>query len=411
MFQAPPPRRPLRKLVLGAGALLLLAVGLWFGGHPGWLPSPLRSAFVSESQNQRLENQVYGLLTKDYYRKLSRTTLVNDGLAGAVASLGDPYSHYYDPTNYQAFQDTTTNPQIDGGIGVAIQAFAKGGLVVGEAYPGTPAAKAGIATGDTIIGADGHSFAGRSQNFAVDLIKGKVGTTVTLRVRHRHTTRTVHVRRADIDVPVASSVLLHHHGIKIGYVDLTQFSENAGAEVRAQVQKMRREGARALILDLRDNGGGLLEQAVATASIFIQSGTIVTTDGRSIPRQVYLAKGDAIPASIPLVVLVNRDTASSAEIVSAALQQRGRAKLVGTHTYGKGVFQEIQPLLNGGALDFTVGEYFTPDGENLGAGGKSTTPSGRWVKRGPGITPNVYAGGSAAHQLAVAERVVVSKLR
>jgi carboxyl-terminal processing protease len=410
MFQAAPPRRTLRNLLLGAAGLILLVIGLWFGGHPSWLPSPLRSAFVSETKDQRLENQVYGLLTKDYYRSLNRTTLVNDGLAGAVASLDDPYSHYYDPSNYQDFQDTTTNPQIDGGIGVAVQAFTAGGLLVGEAYPGTPAAKAGIVAGDTIIAADGHSFTGRSQNYAVDLIKGKVGTTVTLRVRHHHSTKTIQVRRADINIPVASSTLLHHDGVKIGYVDLTQFSENAGAEVRAQVQKMRQKGARALILDLRDNGGGLLEQAVATASVFIQSGTIVSTDGRSIPRQVYLAKGDAIPASIPLVVLVNRDTASSAEIVSAALQQRGRATLVGTHTYGKGVFQEIQPLLNGGALDFTVGEYFTPDGENLGAGGKSTTPSGRWVKRGPGIAPNVEANG-AAHQLAVAERVVVSKLK
>jgi carboxyl-terminal processing protease len=410
MFEAPPPRRTLRNLLLGAGGLVLLVVGLWFGGHPSWLPSPLRSAFVSESKNQKLENQVYGLLTKEYYRNLSRTALVNDGLAGAVASLDDPYSHYYDPSNYQNFQDTTTNPQIDGGIGVGIEAFTSSGLLIGEAYPGTPAAKAGIDAGDTIVGADGHSFAGRSQNFAVDLIKGRVGTMVTLRVRHGHTTRTVEVRRADIDIPVASSDLLHHDGVKIGYVDLSQFSENAGAEVRAQVQKMRGKGARALILDLRDNGGGLLEQAVATASIFIQSGTIVSTDGRAIPRQVYLAKGDAIPASIPLVVLVNRDTASSAEIVTAALKQRGRATVVGTHTYGKGVFQEIEPLLNGGALDFTVGEYFTPDGENLGAGGKSTTPSGRWVKRGPGIAPNVAATGTA-HQLAVAERVAVSKLR
>ncbi|HLI58952.1 MAG TPA: S41 family peptidase [Solirubrobacteraceae bacterium] len=401
----------MRRVLLGAGGLLLLAIGLWFGGHPGWLPGPLRAAFVSESMDQRLENQVYGLLTREYYRKLNRTALVNDGLAGAVASLNDPYSHYYDPSNYRAFQDTTTNPQINGGIGVGIEAFTNGGLLVGEAYPGTPAAKAGIVAGDTILGADGHSFAGRSQNFAVSLIKGKVGTVVTLRVRHHGRVRTVRVRRADINVPVASSAMLHHDGVRIGYVDLTQFSENAGAEVRAQVQKMRREGAQALILDLRDNGGGLLAQAVATASIFIRSGTIVSTDGRAIPRQVYLAKGNAIPASIPLVVLVNRNTASSAEIVSAALKQRGRATLVGTRTYGKGVFQEIQPLINGGALDFTVGEYFTPDGENLGAGGTSRTPSGRWVHRGPGIAPNVYAGGSLSHQLAVAERVAVSKLR
>ncbi len=410
MFQAPPPRTTLRRLLFGAGGLLLLVVGLWFGGHPSWLPSPLRSAFVSESKDQRLENQVYGLLTHDYYRTLSRTALVNDGLAGAVASLNDPYSHYYDPSNYHNFQDTTTNPQIEGGIGVAVQSFTDGGLVVGEAYPGTPAAKAGIVPGDSILAADGHSFAGRSQGFAIGQILGKAGTTVTLRVRHHRTTRTIRVVRETISVPVASSKLLHHNGAKVGYVDLTQFSENAGAEVRAQVQKMRKAGARALILDLRDNGGGLLEQAVATASIFIESGTIVSTDGRSISRQVYLAKGDAIPASIPLVVLVNRNTASSAEIVSAALQQRGRATLVGTHTYGKGVFQEIQPLLNGGALDFTVGEYFTPNGENLGAGGKSRTPSGRWVQRGPGIAPDVEANG-AAHQLAVAERIVVSKLK
>lgn len=402
----------LPRFLIGVGALLLLAIGLWFGGHPGWLPSPLRSAFVAESATQRLENQVYGLLTHEYYRKLSRTELVNQGLAGAVASLGDPYSHYYDPSNYRSFQDTTTNPQIDGGIGIGIGAVTKqGGLVVGEAYPGAPAARAGLVAGDVILAADGHSFTGHPEAYAVNLIKGKVGTSVELRVEHRHATRTVHVTRANVDVPVASGRLLRYHGVKIGDVYLQQFSQNAGAEVRVQVQKLRREGARALILDLRDNGGGLLAQAVTTASIFIERGTIVSTDGRSIPREVYMAKGDAIPASIPLVVLVNRNTASSAEIVSAALKQQGRATLVGTRTYGKGVFQEIQPLLNGGALDFTVGEYFTPNGENLGAGGRSTTPSSTWVKRGAGIQPDVYAGGSTVHQLRVAERVAASKLR
>jgi carboxyl-terminal processing protease len=407
MFEASPRPRPLRNLALGVGALFLLAVGLWFGGHPSWLPSPLRSAFVSESANQKLENQVYGLLTRDYYRKLNRTTLVNDGLAGAVTSLNDPYSHYYDPSNYHSFQDKTTNPQDDGGIGVGIEAFTKGGLVISEVYPGSPAQKAGIVPGDVILGADGRSFAGHGQNFAVDLVLGRSGSSVTLTVKRHGATRHVRVTRANVMVPVAFSRLLHYHGVKIGYVDLTQFAENAGAEVRTQVDKMRKAGAQALILDLRDNGGGLLEQAVATASIFIQSGTIVSTAGRAIAREVYFAKGDAIPASIPLVVLVNRDTASSAEIVTAALKQRGRATIVGTHTYGKGVFQEIQPLRNGGALDFTVGHYYTPDGENLG--GK------RGVTRGPGIAPDVYAAEPAHdkvdHQLQVAERVVAAKLR
>jgi carboxyl-terminal processing protease len=406
MFPAPPRSRTPRNLAIGAGILLLLAIGLWFGGHPSWLPSPLRSAFVSESATQKLENQVYGLLTRDYYRKLSRSELVNRGLAGAVASLHDPYSHYYDPANYDAFQDTTTNPRDNGGIGVGVASFTAGGLVIGEAYPNGPAAKAGLVAGDVILGADGRSFAGHSQNFAVKLIKGRPGTSVRLKVRRGHHTKMVRVRRANIAVPVASSRLLHYRGVRIGYVDLTQFAENAGAEVRGQVDRMRHAGAQALILDLRDNGGGLLEQAVDTASVFIQSGTIVSTAGRSISREVYMAKGDAIPASIPLVVLANQDTASSAEIVTGALKVRGRATVVGTHTYGKGVFQEIEPLRNGGALDFTVGHYYLPNGENLG---------GKGVSRGRGIMPDVYAAEPRSahvdHQLRVAERVVAAKVK
>jgi carboxyl-terminal processing protease len=173
------------------------------------------------------------------------------------------------------------------------------------------------------------------------------------------------------------------------------------------VQKVLHQGAQGLILDLRENGGGLLEEAVNVASIFIPDGTIVSTDGRSQPRQVYLAKKqDTVAPRIPLVVLVDHGTASAAEIVTGALQDRGRAKVVGTHTYGKGVFQEIQPLPNGGALDFTVGEYFTPSGRNLGGGG---------VRRGAGITPNVYAStnlrGKTDTALRVAERVVAGEIR
>jgi carboxyl-terminal processing protease len=195
-------------------------------------------------------------------------------------------------------------------------------------------------------------------------------------------TRTLTIRRAALAVPVASESLLHYHGMKIGDVALTAFTDGSGAEVRQNVQTVLHKGAQALILDLRENGGGLLNEAVNVASIFIPDGTIVSTSGRAQPRQVYLAIGNAIATKIPMVVLVDHDTASAAEIVTGALKDRGRAKVVGTHTYGKGVFQEIEPLPNGGALDITVGEYFTPNGQNLGAGG---------VKEWRGITPNVYA--------------------
>jgi carboxyl-terminal processing protease len=205
---------------------------------------------------------------------------------------------------------------------------------------------------------------------------------------------------------VASGKIVRFHGVKIGDLELTAFTDGSGAELRTNVQNVLRAGARALILDLRENGGGLLNEAVNVASIFIPDGTIVSTAGRSQARQVYLAKGHAISGTIPMVVLVDRDTASAAEIVTGALQDRGRAKVVGTHTYGKGVFQEIEPISNGGALDITVGEYFTPNGRNLGGGG---------VRQGAGLTPNVHVSDNPRalgdQVLRAGERIVAAEVR
>ena len=148
------------------------------------------------------------------------------------------------------------------------------------------------------------------------------------------------------------------------------------------LDRLLKKGAKAVILDLRHNGGGLLEEGRLVASIFIPEGTIVSTAGRTQPRQVLTASGGAISPKIPVVVLVDGGTASAAEIVTGAIQDRGRGKVVGVRTFGKGVFQEVRQLPNGGALDITVGEYFLPSGRNLGGGG---------VKRGAGIKPDVRA--------------------
>jgi carboxyl-terminal processing protease len=387
-------------------AVVILLVGVWFGGHPSWLPGPIRSAFVSQSSDDKLINQVLGLIQNDYYRKVNRSDLVNRGLSALVASLNDPYSHYYDPSDYTTFQNQDTNPHLSG-IGIDINAQPRG-LRVDEVFSGSPAAKSGLAAGDLITAVDNTSLANRSQNFSASLIKGKAGTKVRLTVQRGARTMKIWVVRASIVVPVASSELLHYRGVKLGYVQLTSFAVGSGNEVRQQVRKVLRQGADGLILDLRENGGGLVDEAVNVASIFISNGTIVSTDGRAQPRQVYLAKGNVIAPTIPMVVLVDQNTASAAEIVTGALKDRGRAKVVGTHTYGKGVFQEIQPLSNGGALDFTVGEYFTPNGQNLGGGG---------VRRGAGIQPNVYAATPAnaapGHDpaLTVAERTVAAETR
>jgi carboxyl-terminal processing protease len=392
-------RRPTLAIRVLIGLVVLL-IGIWLGGHPSWLPSPLRSAFVDRNDDP-LVNQVLGLLQRDYYRPLDRSQLINKGLAGMVASLGDPYSHYYDPSDYQGFLNVS-NPHLSG-IGVDVLPN-KQGLKVEDVFPGSPAAKAGLARGDLIVAVGGTSLASRPSTFGSRLIKGKAGTRVTLTVvtgSHRHMVTLV---RRDLVVPVATGSIVTYHGIKIGSVSLAMFTDGSGAELRAQVQKVLGQGARALVLDLRDNPGGLLNEAVNVASIFIPDGTIVSTDGRAQPRQVYVAKGNAIATSIPMVVLVNRGTASAAEIVTGALHDRGRAKVVGTHTYGKGVFQEIDPLPNGGALDFTVGEYFTPDGHNLGGGG---------VKEGAGIAPDINAAatGNGDSQFGVAEKTVAAEVR
>jgi carboxyl-terminal processing protease len=189
-------------------------------------------------------------------------------------------------------------------------------------------------------------------------------------------------------------------------VERSSFPAGAHGEVRQAVDSLRKRGARGLVLDLRGDGGGLLDEAVLVAAIFIPEGTIVTTDGRKRDRHVYSATGSSIPTSVPVVVLVDGNSASASEIVTGALQDRHRAKVVGTRTYGKGVFQEVRELRNGGALDITVGEYFTPSGRNLGGGG---------IRRGAGIRPDLPAqdrGGTDADEgLDAALRVLAGEVR
>ena len=397
------PRNPSQaRAALAIAGVLILGLGVWLGGHPGWLPSGVRSFFVDETSGRLVQDAV-DAIKRDYYRPVNANQLVDKGIAAAVASLNDPYSHYFDPTDYRAFLNQS-NPHLSG-IGVDVLPDARGLRVV-DVFPGSPAGRSGLQRGDLIVQVGATSLANRTADFASSLIKGPAGTRVVLTVltgAHRHV---VTITRQNLVVPVTSGKIVTSHGVKIGDVQLTSFTDGAGAELRNQVNQVLNHGAKALILDLRENGGGLLNEAVNVASIFIPDGTIVSTAGRSQPRQVYLAKGGAISTSIPVVVLVDHGTASAAEIVTGALQDRHRALVVGTHTYGKGVFQEIQPLPNGGALDLTVGEYFTPDGRNLGGGG---------VREGAGITPNVYALANphvrADAALAAAERTVAAEVK
>jgi carboxyl-terminal processing protease len=394
--------RPPRILVAAAAAVLVLLLGIWIGGHPSWLPSGLRSALV-DNNDGRLVQEALDVLARDYYRPIDRSALVDKGLAVAIGSLNDPYSHYFDRAEYHAFL-AQTNPHLSG-VGIDVVPNPRGLLIEGV-FPDSPAARAGLHTGEEIVAVGSTSLANRARDFATGLIQGRAGTRVRLTIVNGSRRRAVTITRANLVAPAASARLVSYGAVKIGDLQLTSFTQGSGTELRTQVDRMLGSGARALILDLRGNGGGLLEEGVNVASIFIPDGTIVSTAGRSQPRQVYVAKGGAISTKIPLVVLVDRGTASSSEIVTAALQDRGRAKVVGTHTYGKGVFQQLETLSNGGALDITVGEYFTPSGRTLGGGG---------VRQGAGVQPNLYAAGNPRsrgdHALAVAERTVAAQAR
>jgi carboxyl-terminal processing protease len=367
-------RSPL-VVVLAILIPVALVVGLWVGGHPNSLPGPLRDAFVDE--NDQTLNQGLDILQRDYYRKLGRGDLVNRSLSGAVRSLGDRFSHYFDPKAFAAFQRSTEGKFSGVGINVAPD---KRGLRVLAVFPNSPAKRAGLGPGDVVVAVNGTTLAGRSTEFASGLIQGKEGTKVTLTVASNGRRKTERLTREQIDVPSVSSRVVKSAGVPVAYVRLADFSDGAGDELSHVVKQRLKGGAKAVVLDLRGNGGGLLNEAVKAASVFIPEGPVVSTDGRTRPRHVFKATGDAISTKVPVVVLVDEGTASAAEIVAGALEDRHRAKLVGTRTFGKGVFQEIEPLENGGALDITVGEYFTPSGKNLGGGG---------TRRGAGITPNV----------------------
>jgi carboxyl-terminal processing protease len=399
----PASQRKLSVAAIVATLFVVLLGGVWLGGHPDDLPGFARDAFVADHQ-QRLIDVAAQRILHDYYRTVPPSELVNASITGMVAQLHDRFSQYLAPRDYRAFLHSSS--QQFSGVGMKVDTVARGLRVV-EVFDQSPAQRAGLAPDDVITSVNGRSLARVAADVATGLIKGKPGTSVTLTVLRAGHTRTVHVTRATVSVPVVASRMYSRGGKKIGWVALEEFDSGAHGEVRDAVDRLLKQGAAALVFDLRDNGGGLVEEAQLVASSFLPEGAVVvTTRGRTQPSETLTATGSPIPARIPLVVLVNHGTASAAEIVTGALQDHKRATVVGTHTFGKGVFQEVTQLPNGGALKITVGEYFTPNGRNLGGGG---------IREGAGIAPDVSTAAVRSSGsdplLAVGLRVAAAKPR
>jgi carboxyl-terminal processing protease len=375
-------RRPLpgpRLVYVAALVVVLLAVGMWVGGrHSSWLPGPVRDALVGDSDTAVVEEAI-DRVHDTYYREIPKSALADDAIAGVVAKLDDRFSNYFDPDEYKKFKQSQ-NSEFSG-VGLQVAKDPKG-LKVEVVYDGSPAKRAGLKAGDVIVAADGRDLAGKSQQDSVALVQGPPGSDVRLTWLRDGKKRTKTVTRSTINVPVVASQMRTDDGCKIGVVKLAQFSSGAHSEVYAALRRLQKRGAKTYVLDLRDNGGGLVSEAQLVASAFLKDGPIVTTKGRAVKQQTLRATGDPVIPTAPLAVLVDHGTASASEIVTGALQDRGRAKVVGTETFGKGVFQEVLELSNGGALDITAGQYFTPKGRNLG---------GKGVSQGKGIVPDVKA--------------------
>ena len=371
MSQAPQRRGGFgRGLVLGliAGAVIALAVAL---------------ATTLLEDDKSLADQAREVIEAHYFRDVDPEALEGSSVRGMVSELrrryDDRFSHYFGPKALEELNAATSGEF--SGVGLTVTEV-KEGLRVASVLPNTPAEDAEIKRGDLIVAVDGESIAGKPADVSAAEIKGPPGTEVELRVEpvDGGKARDVTVERADVRVPAVDGKLVtvgpRDDRHKVAYVRYATFSEGSHGELRDTIERLYNDGAEGLVLDLRGNGGGLLNEAVLSSSVFVEDGVIVSTSSRSDGDTDYQAVGGALEPR-PTVVLTNRDTASAAEILAAALNDYGLATLVGTRTYGKNTVQEVLNLPAGGALDLTIGEYVTSEGESLAGGGVKPDVKGK----------------------------------
>lgn len=306
--------------------------------------------------------EVREALSGSYYRPVGPEVLGEPTIAGLLHALGDPNTDYLTAPEYQELKNRTARSY--SGVGLTVEP-SRAGLVVTSALSG-PARAAGVRRGDTIVRIEGQPAGKLSFVHALNLIKGEQGTLVHLTIRRTDGRRLdVTVVREEIAVPTLRSRTLRFQGTKIGYIRLLSFPDATAERLRDAVTSLVERDARGIILDLRDNPGGLLPQAVRTVSVFLDQGVVCTIAGLHQEETAYEVSGTASYPNLPLVIAVDQGSASAAEIVAAALQDHGRAFVIGRRTYGKASVQSIRPLSNGTALKLTTAMYRTPAGRDL----------------------------------------------
>ena len=329
--------------------------------------------FVNSSENNIYKKidifgEVLEKINKEYVDEINQSESMDAAINGLLQSL-DPYSAYMSPEIFDEMQTETSGEF--GGLGIEVGMEA--GLVkVISPIDDTPASRAGIKAGDYIVKIDGEQVQGKSLTEAVDLMRGLVGTSIELTIRRRGEKKalTIIVVREIIEIQSVKTDTLENN---IGYIRLTSFNENSGKQIKKKINQLENENkVKGYILDLRNNPGGLLSQAIKISDFFLDHGEIVSTKSRNASenRKWFAKKGDLTNGK-PIILLINYGSASAAEIVAGALKDHKRAILIGENSYGKGSVQSIIPLKNNGAIRLTVAKYYLPSGKSISEVGVS----------------------------------------
>ena len=309
-----------------------------------------------------LFSEVLKKINKEYVDEVDQSKSMDAAINGLLQSL-DPHSMYMTPESFEGMQTETSGKF--GGLGIEVN-MESGVVKVISPIDNTPASKAGIKAGDYIIKIDNVQVQGKSLMEAVDLMRGLVGSSIELTVRRRGIKKalTFNITRQIIEIQSVKSELLDNN---VGYIRLTSFNENSSSQIKEEINKLNKNKyLKAYILDLRNNPGGLLSQAIKISDFFLENGEIVSTKSRQVAenRKWFAKKGDLTNGKT-LIVLINYGSASASEIVAGALKDHKRAIILGENSYGKGSVQSIIPLKNRGAIKLTIAKYYLPSGKSI----------------------------------------------
>ena len=316
---------------------------------------------ISSSTNG-IFSKIRSVINKYYLWKddIDENKLQESAIAGYVEGLGDPYTEFISKDEMKEFTEEITGTFY--GIGIYMTADNEKGIIVYYPIPESPAEKAGIKAGDIIKKVDGKEFGYNDFNEIADFIKGQEGSKVKLTIERDGEQMDVEITREKITTNPITTEMLEGN---IGYVKVPSFDSETADHFKEKVEALIKDGSKSLIIDLRNNGGGILDESTEIADLFLEKGkTIITTKNNKDKEEITKAKKDQI-FNLPIVILSNKNTASASEILIGALKDNGRAKVIGKKTYGKGVIQTVITLSDGSGVKITTAEYYTPSGEAI----------------------------------------------